>query len=295
MEPVPGWARATAVLVAIATLLVVIPTLVLAVISLLAAIGQVQRTTAFDVGPAPRLRVQARFGTVAIEAGSDGRIVVQDQRSAGAITRADAAAALDQMAVDVSRQGDLVSVRQTSPLLTQPIIDRNSVITIRVPARTDVEVSEVGDLRVQGIDGAVHASGPGTVELRDTTLRGTSSIEVPAGVVEMSNVTVAGSAVVKTTLGGITFNGRLTPGGSSLDIVDGGGNVSVVLPRQTDARAVISARAGEFHADGTWLFTPDQVAAPSRWTADLAPNPTGSVTVSTTLGSVDFGSRQDPP
>jgi hypothetical protein len=291
VEPVPGWTRVIGVLVAVGTGLIAVPAIALTAAGLLSTVAQVQRTTAFDVGPAPRLQVDVQYGTVAIEAARDGRIAVEDQRSAGSITRASAAAAVDQMAVDVSRQGDLVRVRQALPVLAAPGLDRNSVITIRVPAATALDVSELGDLRIQGIDAAVRVSGTGTVELRDSTLRGTSTIDVPVGTVQLTNVTVAGSAAVKATLAGIAFDGRLAPGGSALDIQDGAGGVSVVLPRPTDARATITTSAGQFRADGTWLFTPDQVAAPRRWTADLAPDPTGTVTVRTTLGGVDFGSR----
>jgi len=295
MEPVPGWVRVTGLVVAVATGLVVVPLVLLTATSLASTIAQVQRTTTLEVGPGPRLHVDARFASVAIEAGRDGRITVQDRRSAGAVTRAAAAAALDQMAVDVSRQDDLVVVRQTGLLFTVPAIDRNSIITITVPARTDVDVSNDGDVRIQGIDGTVRFSGSGSVEVRDATLRGASTLDSPFGEVQLANVTVAGATTVTKRLGDVTFDGQLAPGGSGLDIDDSAGNVSIVLPQPTDARATITAQAGNFHADGTWLFTPDQVAAPGRWTANLAPSPAGTVTVRAVLGRVDFASRQTGP
>lgn len=291
MEAVPTWARVIGIVVAVATALVVIPTIVLSTISLASTLAQIERTTSFAVGPTPRLQVDARYGSVAIEAAGDGQIVVHDRRAAGALTRAGATAALDEMAVDTSRQGDLVVVRQTRPEFVVPTIARNSIITIDVPAHTDVDVSDVGSLRIQGVDGTVHVSGPGSVEMIDTTLVGTSTLDAPVGQVHMTNVTVAGSTAVTIGLGGITFDGRLTPGGSSLDIEDNAGDVTVILPRPTDARASITTRAGDFRADGTWLFTPDQATAPRHWTADLGPNPTGTVTVRTTLGNVAFASR----
>jgi hypothetical protein len=290
VEPIPGWTRVIGGVVAVGTGLVAIPMIVLGTASLASTIAQVQRTTTFIVGAAPRLQVDTQVG-VAIEAGRDGRIVVEDQRSAGSITRAAAAAALKQMAVDVSRQGDLVVVRQAASPALPTLLERSSLITIQVPAHTDLDVNALGDSRIQGIDGAVHLTSPGTLEVRDSTLQGTSTVSAPVGQVDLTNVTVAGSTTVKTTLGGITFAGRLAPGGSSLDIEDQAGGVSVVLPRPTDARAVIITQSGQFRADGTWLFTPDEVTAPRRWTADLGPNPTGTVTVRTGLGSVEFGSR----
>jgi hypothetical protein len=291
VEPIPTWARVAAVIVAIATALLLVPIVALSALSLAATIGQIEHITSFDVGPAPRLQVDARFGPVAIEAGGDGRIVVKDHRSAGSITRSSAAAAVQEMAVDVSRQGDVVTVRQASPLLMAPTINRDSLITIDVPARIDVDVSNVGNLRIQGLDGTFHLHGSGSIELRDTTLRGGSTLDGQFGDIELTNVTVAGSTAVTMGIGEVKFDGQLAPGGSSLDIDDSGGSVTVVLPRPTDARAVVTTRAGELRANGGWLFAPEQVIPPRRWTADLGPNPTGSVTVRTSLGGVTFDAR----
>lgn len=291
VEPVPTWARVVAVVVGIATALLVVPLVALSAVSLASTVGQIERTTSFDVGPAPRLELDARYGPVAIQAGAAGRIVVMDRRSAGSITRSAAAAALREMAVDVSRQGDVVTVRQASPLFTAPTVNRNSTLTIAVPPHTDVDVSNVGNLRIQGLDGTFHLHGSGTTELRDTTLRGTSTVDAPFGDVLLTNATIDGSTRVAMGVGEVKFDGQLAPGGSSLDIADTGGSVTVVLPRPTDARAVVSSQAGELHADASWLFAPEQVVPPRRWTADLGPDPTGSVTVRTVLGGVTFGAR----
>lgn len=290
-EPVPTWARATALVVGVVTAMITIPTILLGAASLGSTVAQIEHTTTFDVGPAPRLRVDARFGTVAIEAAQDGQIVVHDRRSASSITRSAAASAVRNIAVDVSRQGDLVVVRQARPLITAPEVNSDSTIAIDVPAHTEVDASNVGDLRIQGTDGAVHVQGSGTVDLVGVTLRGSTSLDQYFGEIHLTDVTVAGSAVVTMGIGAVKFDGRLAPGDSTLAIVTRAGDVSVVLPRPTDARAEITTGAGDFHSDGTWLFTPDSVAAPRRWTADLAPNPTGSVTVQSFAGSVSFASR----
>lgn len=290
-EGIPGWARFFAVVVAVVTALLVVPMIALGAVAAAATVAQIHRTISVDVGPMPHLRVEARFGSVAIEAGRDGRIVVEDRLAAGSITRAAAAAALGQMGVAVNQQGDQVVVRQPSPSFVAPTINRSSTITIQVPTDTDVSVSNVGDVRIQGVDGAVSFQGPGSLELRDVTLRGSSTFDAPVGAVTMTNVTVAGSVTLKKTLGGVRFDGKLAPGGSSLDIEDDAGNVTVTLPQVTDARAVVTAPPNDFHANGSWLFTPDTVAAPRHWSADLGPNPTGSVSVLTYIGEVTFTSR----
>jgi hypothetical protein len=290
-ERIPGWARFAAIAGAVVTVLLLVPLVFLGTLTAASTMAQIQHTTSIDVGSAPRLQVDAEFGSVAIEAGLDGRIVVQDRRAAGSITRAAAAAALAQMAVAVSRQGDQVLVRQHSPSFVGPTIDRSSTITIQVPTHTDVTVANVGSARIQGIDGAVSFRGPGSIDLRDVTLRGTSTLDASIGEVTMTNVTVAGSTAVTKKVGRVTFDGQLAPGGSALSIEDDAGDVTVTLPQPTDARAVITTSPNEFHANGSWLFTPDVIATPRHWTADLGPNPTGTVTVRSYLGQVSFFSR----
>jgi hypothetical protein len=290
-EPIPGWARFVAVVGAILTGVILVPTVALGIVAVAATVAQIQRTSSVDVGPSPRLRVDARFGSVVIEAGRDGRVMVQERLSAGSITRAAAAAALAEMAVAVSRQGDLVLVRQAASGLVAPTINRSSTITIEVPAHTDVTVANMGEVRIQGIDGAVSFQGPGSLDLRDLTLRGSSTLAASVGDVRMTNVTVAGSARVTKTFGSVTFDGRLAPGRSSLNIQDDAGDVTVTLPQPTDARATVFAQPSDFHAEGSWLFTPDTDTTPPHWTADLGPNPTGTVMVRTFLGQVSFRSR----
>jgi hypothetical protein len=290
-DRIPGWAQFVAIVVAVLTVLLLVPAVALVAVTVAATVGQIQRTISVDVGPAPRLRVDAQFASLAIEAGPVGRIVVEDRRAAGSITRAGAAAALAHMAVAVSQQRDQVLVRQPGPAFEGPTINRNSTITIQVPMRTDVTVANVGDVRIQGIEGAVSFQGPGSIELRDVTLRGTSTLDAPLGDVTMTNVTVAGTARVTKTLGVVTFNGQLAPGGSRLDIADNAGDVTVTLPQPTDAHADITASPNDFHANGPWLFTPDAIATPRHWTADLGPNPTGTVTVHSYVGEVSFFSR----
>ena len=65
MEPVPGWVRVTGLVVAVATGLVVVPLVLVTATSLASTVAQVQRTTTLEVGPGPRLHVDARFGSVA--------------------------------------------------------------------------------------------------------------------------------------------------------------------------------------------------------------------------------------
>ena len=291
MAPVPVWAKALALVVA-ATTAPVMALLVLATgLTIASTSATVHRTTTFDVGAAPRLQVDSRFVHVTIEAGPDGRIVVDHRESAGSLTRAGAAAALGQTAVHATRQGDLVTVGETAGPYRLFALSRDSTITIRVPVHTDLDLAP-GALDVRGIDGTVQVRGSvGSVTRRQVTLRGASTLVPNAGDRDMRDVRVAGSAVVRTGTGHVRFDGTLAPGGSSLDVDTTRGDVRIALPRPTDARAAVATQLGELHADPAWGFLPDSAESPRRWTADLGPDPTGTVTVRAALGSVEFTVR----
>jgi hypothetical protein len=292
MQPVRTYARvigiATAALSApLAVLLVAAVTLGMA-----GTTATIHRTTSFAVGGPARLTLDVRFGSVLVEGGAPGRITVEDLRSASAVTRAGAGAAVVQTQLTLEQQGDEVRVRETSPLLSAPETSRSGSLTIRVPARTELDLTCLGDLEVDGVDGRLRvAGGGGDVTLRNVTLRGESRVDDAVGGVRLLRSTVAGSTVVTSRLGTVTFDGTLAPGGSSLSILGGGGDVTVALPHPTDARAAVATQVGELDADPVWHFAPDQLGTPRRWTANLGPNPTGSVYVATNLGNINFTVR----
>jgi hypothetical protein len=284
---VPVWAKLLAVLVAAATvpLLALMPFAGALVLN--GTNADLHRVTSFDVGQAPRLQVDARFGWVVIEAGSDGRVVVDERQSADGLTRAAAAAALRRTAVRTSRRGDLVVVGQDDIAFPMAAFSRDSVVTIRVPVHTDLDVSHT-NVQVQGIDGTIAIRDSWPVRLRSVVLRGTSTIDVPHDDVDirevtMREVTVTGATTVTAGQSTVWFDGSLTPGGSSLDITTMG-VATVTLPRPTDARATVVAPTQDLRADPAWGFAsdPPHTQDPQellRWTADLGPDPRGTVTV----------------
>lgn len=291
MAPVPVWAKALALLVAAATAPVMAALVLAAGLTMASTSATSARTTTFGVGPEPRLRVDSPFAVVRIEPGPDGRIVVDHSEAASSLTRAGAEAALRQTAVHASRQGDLVTIGVTGGSYRALALSHDSTITIHVPVHTDLDIGQGGS-EVTGIDGIVSVrGGAGSVTLREVTLRGGSRLDVTAGDLSMRDVRVAGSAVVRAGAGAVRFDGTLAPGGSSLDIDDTSGAVRVALPRPTDARAAVATQLGELHADPAWGFRPDNPDSPRRWTADLGPEPTGTVTVRAALGNVEFAVR----
>lgn len=290
MEPVPLWARVVGVLAGVLTA----PMLVFAVLggacSMMTVSAQAHRTWSYDVGQAPKLQVQVLYGSVVIEPGQDGQVLVQQDVTVESHTRAAAGDELRAASVEPSLLGGTLSVTQPGPALRPLTQSRDSTLTVRVPAHTDLDVTGATSVTARGLDGSVRIDGALQVDLRDATLRGDSRISVPTGTVAMHNVTVAGSTTVTKQLGETRFDGALAPGGSSLDIEVQTGAVTVSLPDPTDARATVTTHFGNLTADPVWHFT-KPISYQERWVADLGPNPTGTVTVHTNVGGVRFNVR----
>jgi hypothetical protein len=286
VAPVPLWAKVLASLVGAAT----VPWAVLVVLSgtilMTWTDAAIDRTTTLPVGSAPRVQVDAHFGRVIVEAGEDGRVVVRNQQWADGVSRAAAAWSARQTEVTVTRQGDVIAVHQGFGGQSPFRFSRDSVTTIRVPVHTDLDV-HTDDLSAQGVDGTLTYMGEGPVQLRNMNLRGTSSLVVAYGFVDLHNVTVSGATKVTESYGTVAFDGSLAPGGSSLD-VKSNNFVSIALPRPTDARASIT---GSLRADPTWGFVTRQAGSLEVWTADLGPDPRGTVTVESRGGLVEFDVR----
>lgn len=105
-------------------------------------------------------------------------------------------------------------------------------------------------------------------------------------------MTVSGTTNLKSQVGGIVFAGSLAPGGNSLNIDAGGpSNVTITLPHPTDARAVVASNSGNLNADPIWQFTPARGALTRTWSADLSRTPSGSISVTTDGGNINFAAR----
>jgi len=289
MERIPAYARVLGVLLAVVTVPILGFGVLAGTLSAVVTTAHMHRTTAYAVGDTPRLRLDVQYSDVVVEAGADGRIVVDDDHTAGSITRAAAAWAVNQAQVSISREPNGVSVRMTGSLDPGMAVKWSRDLRVQVPARTDLEVTSLGNLAVSRVDGNVLIRGRyGNTTLRHVSLRGTSIIDGGTGQVRLDDVTVSGSTSLKSDAD-IVFGGSLVPGGTSLNIEAAGpSNVSITLPYPTDARAVVASSRGNLNADPIWDFTTARSALMRTWSADLGPNPTGSIRVTTHEGKISF-------
>jgi hypothetical protein len=293
MEPIPAYARVLGTLLGVLAVPMLGFGVLAGTISALVTTAHVHRTTTYAVADAPRLRLDVQYGHVVIDAGADGRIVVDDDHTAGSITRAAAGWAVNQARVSISQEANGVSVRTTGSLNPVLAVNWSRELRVQVPARTDLDVTSLGSLVVSGVDGNVLIRGRyANTTLRHVSLRGSSIIDGGIGAVRLDDVTVSGTTNLKSQVGGIVFAGSLAPGGNSLNIDAGGpSNVTITLPHPTDARAVVASNRGNLNADPIWQFTPARGALTRTWSADLSRTSSGSISVTTDGGNINFAAR----
>jgi hypothetical protein len=129
----------------------------------------------------------------------------------------------------------------------------------------------------------------GLVALESSRLTGDSQLRSRFGELRLDSVTVAGHTTLSSEFGRIAFRGSLAPGGSTLDVHDGAGEVAVMLPQPTDARARVTVQSGSFSADPAWGFEIVSAGGARTAVADLGASPSGSVLVTMGAGAVSFG------
>src|SRR5215831_11363808 len=138
MERIPAYARVFGVLLAVVSVPILGFGVLAVTLSGVVTTAHVHRTTTYAVGDAPRLRLDVQYSDIVIEAGADGRIVVDDDHTAGSITRAAAASAVNQARVSVSQEANGVSVRMTASLDHDMAVNWSRHLRVQVPARTDI-------------------------------------------------------------------------------------------------------------------------------------------------------------
>jgi hypothetical protein len=252
------------------------------------ATGASSRT--FSVGSHPTVEVNTTVGEVEVRGGATGRVDVEERWSASSLTRAAAQAELRAVQGDMRQQADLVQVRLIGLSVTPWAFNRSSSVRVTVPPGTTLRVTaDSADLRLSGLSGAVQViDRGGEVAMESSSLSGDSQLHNRFGELRLNAVTVAGRTILTSDFGRIDFSGSLAPGGSTLEVHNGAGEVAMMLPRPTDARARVAVQSGSFRADPAWGFDVVSAGGARSAVADLGPNPAGSVFVGMGGGAVSF-------
>jgi hypothetical protein len=227
-------------------------------------------THELSVGAAPRLIVRNTAGTVAVQPGAEGhvRVVVTKKvrDGLGAASERD----LEQVVVNVTQEGDTISVeterRATS--LKSFTID----IEITAPAacaQLEARLS-AGNLVVRGLTTTLAATvNAGNLDAMDVTLRGGSDLALNAG--------------------NLTMDGALAPG-ATLDVRLNAGNARFTLPRDTPAQLDARTTVGQISVSGWQVRTERQIVR--QWArGPLGTAPTGSLRVHVDAGNLTLVAR----
>jgi DUF4097 and DUF4098 domain-containing protein YvlB len=183
----------------------------------------------FTVSPPAALDVDNSFGDVTVLGGTGSALVVKAHKTAWGATQADAEAALKDITVVVTQDGNKVTVRVQQPAEVdvlhigpgQGAVD----FTIELPAQADVTAhTDFGALRVTGTHGAadlrsnageVHGadlaggdlklqSDFGMVSLENSTGRDVSA-KSNAGAIALAGVEAEGTVTLDTDFGAVSF------------------------------------------------------------------------------------------
>lgn len=226
-------------------------------------------------GVAPTLAISAEAGSVFVVPSPDGEIHYTLEKRAHGITQQQADQALADLGVSATQTGDTVTIGTHGNGLN-PVnwwLERRITLTVETPAQTSVRV----------------ALTTGTLELRDLTLAGDSTISGTAGTVTLTRVVVARSLTVRMTSGTIDFQGSLGAS-ATLDARVTAGSVSVGLPVNTRAHLEARATAGNVDVDpSSWpTIQTRRNGSHVSATGDLGPSSStaGTVTLEATSGTV---------
>jgi hypothetical protein len=291
VSPVPTHVRLLGLLVAGVSVLVMVSVMATAAVMANGVTAVGTRVHSFAVGAQPTLEVSTTVGEIQVESGVAGRVEVEERWTASSLTRAAAQEELDAIQGDVRQDGDVVRVRLSELNVRPWAFSRSSSVRVRVPPGTTLRITadsaQIRLLRLSGTAQVIARSGAVMVE--SSTLTGNSQLTSRLGELRLDAVTIAGRTTLTSELGHIAFTGSMAPGGSALEVHTGAGEVAVLLPRPTDARARVAVNSGSFSADPAWAFEVVSTGGSKTATADLGTNPTGSVFISVGAGDVSFG------
>jgi DUF4097 and DUF4098 domain-containing protein YvlB len=222
----------------------------------------------FAVTGTPTLVVDLAAGDVHVDTGASNQVIVKVHRSVRAFTHDQAVQYLNAMRVNATEDGNTVNVTvdQNGWDGFTPYLNRTLDVRVTVPAATNLRTTmSAGDLEVHDITGAVN-------------------VHMSAGDAHLENVTLAGTSTLDLTAGDVTFDGAMEKG-VSLNVTLTAGDVHLSLPQNTDAHLDGHATAGDISVSG-WPHDQSSSGSETTVTADLVPNPTGTITIRVTAGDV---------
>ena len=224
----------------------------------------------FSVSGVPTLIVHGAAGSVHVNPGSGGQIILHATKRVRAFTHDQAQSALDSITITTTQSGDQVRIEADKSssndwVLSNGFRQTRIDLTITAPANTNLTVTEdAGSLDATGFTG------------RLTT-------HVNAGSATLTNMTMAKGSSLVVNAGSLSVDGALQPN-ATLDLEVNAGSANVTLPQNTSAHLSATSSAGSVEVNG-WNIAVNHDAANTTASGDLNPNPTGTITIRVSAGS----------
>jgi DUF4097 and DUF4098 domain-containing protein YvlB len=127
-------------------------------------------------------------------------------------------------------------------------------------------------------------SSAGNVDIDDIT--GKINVEMSAGNVTMSGVTMSGSSSVRASAGNMDIQSALAPQ-TNLDLSSSAGNVDLTLPSDTRAHVVATTSLGNASVSG-FPYATGLSNTRNDISADLNPNPDSTITAHVSAGNLSI-------
>jgi len=234
---------------------------------------QATETHTLNVGVAPDLKVRNSAGSITINAGPEGQFTLEaTKKIVGGIFGQPKEADIEKIEVDVTQDGDLISV-SVHPGAAEALFGKSSLVDLVITAPPQTAT----DLRLNA--GAITLTG----------LRGRTQGRINAGAFEVSAAEMAGVDVV-VNAGSFRYQGAFAPG-ALVEVEVNVGNAIFRLPPEVSTNVDAQTTAGIVSLVG--LSLADERKATLQWARGATQlDATGFLHVRVNTGNIDLMSRE---
>lgn len=269
---IPGYVKLIGGCLVLCTLLLLVCGIgagVVAALTITSSPATTSYAKTLPVNGTPTVVIDGQTGTIHVVPGAAGAVQVQGAITVHNLSHDQAQRELDGIQITATQTGDTVNIQVHQDSTNGFIFGFNSRqidLTVTVPAASNLNVTQAaGTLDASGITGKLIA-------------------DISAGSVTLDDMSLADGSRLSASAGTVTLNGRLQRG-ASMNVNVSAGSVTMNLPRDTSTHLSASATAGDVSVNG-WDVATTRNAANTTVTGDLGANPSGTLTIQVSAGSV---------
>jgi hypothetical protein len=231
-------------------------------------------TKTFTVGVRLTLVIHDTAGAVTLTRGGDGRVAVQATRRVRDRSETDARRILDELTVDVTQDGNTITIQTRFPSETSAVPGGSRTVDI------DLTVPQASQVNADVAAGNVTIG----------QIAGQMIVTVTAGNIEARNVIFAGASRFTATAGNVTLDSEMNSG-TLLEAQVTTGNITLRLPAGTPAHLDARTDVGTVHVNGWPIQVVRQGTTGAQAVGDLHPGPIDEIILRASAGNITFAPR----